>query len=558
MKKTNKFLFLFPLFFYFAFTMLLFPSDLILFNGKVITAKGAQVTEAVVIKGKKIVFTGTTEKALKYKKGPTEIFDLKGKTVTPGFHDSDTNFKLGSELFGNKLNLYGLSKKEIIKKLRQYFDSPGKKSIVYGYLFDHLNSKGEKWPSKHDLDKISGSIPIIVYRTGGRSAWVNSKVLKTAGISRFTPDVKGGEIFRFPDRSPTGILMNNALSLLDKLNPEANDPDPETFRKNLLKNVKIANSLGITSVTTSGGSYLIEQLKALQKEKKLTLRFFVSLPAKNIGSYMIKKLAFNSGNDYIRTGFLKITADGSFSSQSAAIFSKYIGKNNYGPLLLNRYELLELTEVLHRNKWQAGIHAEGNRSVFTFLNILEKLYKRYGARGSRHRIENSKLVLGSDLKRISKLSVVLSIRPAECSGEFHLAEKTLGERTASSFSAIASLKDKNIPVIFGSGWPENTMDPIPGLYFALKRKNIKNREPVEEWFAEEKIPLHEAIRSYTFWPAYATYSEKRAGTIEAGKSADIIIFNSDISGSLKGKKPSITDLSVFRTIVGGKTVFKSR
>lgn len=556
-KKFNIISFLLHAFFSFFFAILLTGSDLILYNGRVITAKNNKVTEAVVIKGDKIIFTGSSEKALKFKKGRTELLNLEGRTVTPGFHDSDTNFKLGAELFGDKLNLYGLNKSQIMHRLKNHIDSSQKKGPIYGYLFDHLNFTSGKWPTKYDLDKISTDIPIIIYRTGGRSAWINSKTLKLAGITKFTTEIPGGEIIKFSDRSPTGILMNNALSLLDKLSVQQNNPAPEIFRKNLLANIIIANSFGITSVTTSGGQYLIEQLKILQKEKKLTLRFYVSLPAKNIGSYLIKNIAFDSGDNFIRTGFLKITADGSFGSQSAAIFSKYLTKNSYGSLLLNQYELTELAEILHRNNWQAGFHAEGNRSVYAILNSLEKLQKKYGRRGLRHRIENSKFVLEADMNRIRLLGVVLSVRPALCSEEFPLAERTVGERIAVNFSPFASFIDKNIPLAFGSGWPASPIDPRPGLYFAIERKNLKSRKPLEGWFAEEKISLYEAVRSYTFWPAYASYSENRIGTIEPGKFADLTIFNGDLIKSLKTKKKSITDIPVYRTISGGKTVFKS-
>ncbi|MCK5221222.1 MAG: amidohydrolase family protein, partial [Candidatus Aminicenantes bacterium] len=336
MRKTKIFLIFI---FLFAFHNFQFSDSLtrVYINGKVFTGVKDTLNEAFVIRGGRILFTGGKEKALRFSSGKkSNIIDLKGKTVIPGFHDADINFPLGAGLMDSDLNFYGLDLDSILHRLKEKKKNLVNKNPIYGYNFEHLLREKGKWPNKYDLDKVSDDSPIVIFSSDGNNAWVNSLVLKQSGVNKNTYEIPGGRIVRFEDNNPTGILCGNSTRLLFDFNFSKGLQSIKLNKKKILKAVKYATSLGITSVTTQGDLEFVNILNELESDNMLNLRFNIILPSKNIGGYLIKKINFNSGTPFVRIISVSKDIDGNLYTSDAAMFSSYSDRNYYGFLRSNK------------------------------------------------------------------------------------------------------------------------------------------------------------------------------------------------------------------------------
>lgn len=531
-------------------------ADLILIKGKIITIdKNMRITAAVAIKGNKIFQTGTDNEILKLKGEETKVISLNGRTVIPGLHDAHLHFESGAELILNRIDLRFLNKDQILKKVKESVRISPKGALIKAYSYNHAYFKDKKWPDRHDLDKIAPDNPVIITRVDGHSIWVNSKTLELAGIDRDTKDPQGGEILRFKDNSPTGILKENAELLVKYVKgpkmavPVVQGKDP------ILNAIKYANTLGLTSVTTSGGLKLIKYLNSLDKRGVLSLRFNVWITPGEMDELIKKGIGFNSGSEKVKISFVKIFSDGSIGSVSAALFKPYLHRPESKGILIHPVpELEKLIAKVHKNNWQSGVHAIGNRAVYLVLNSVEKAQKKFGAKGLRHRIEHTQFIRDKDMGKFTILKMIPSMQPTHCTTDLLVVEERIGKDRARQGYRWNSFKKEGVLLAFGTDWPVEPLDPRRGLYSSVERKNIESNSPEGEWFPEEKISITDAIKYYTYGSAYASFNEKKLGSIEKGKLADLTIFDGDLLKLSKQDKRELLKVPVFMTITDGRIV----
>lgn len=533
-------------------------ADFILKNGIVITIdKKMKIAESVAIKDNKIIFCGSNIRALRYNGDKTKIFDMTGKTIIPGLHDAHLHFKSGAESITKNLSLRFLNMEQIQKKIKEAIDSSPPHAVIRAFRFNQVYFKNKKWPTRYDLDKISPDNPVIISRVDGHTLWVNSKVLSMCDISKNTKDPYGGEIQRFKDGTPTGILKENAEDLVKDIKGPKMVLPGEPQKSPIESAIVYANQLGLTSVTTSGDLNLIKKLNDLRKKGKLYLRFNVWLPIKKTKQYLKKGIKFNDGNDFVKVSFLKIYSDGTIGSSTAAMFDPYIHNHKSRGILIHPINKLnQFIENAHKNNWQVGIHAIGNRAAYLTLNAIEKAQKKYGIKNLRHRIEHSQFVRDSDLFRYKKLGVIPSMQPTHCTTDLLVVEDRIGKEYAKQGYRWNSFVKTGSILAFGTDWPIEPLDPRRGLYSAIERKNIENGQNKEEWFPEEDISIIEAIKSYTFGSAYASFNEHRIGSIEKGKLADLTVFDGNLLEIAKSNQRKILSIQIYMTIVNGKIVYK--
>ncbi len=533
-------------------------ADLILKNGIVVTIdKKMRIVESVAIENNKIIFYGSNIRALHYKSDKTKILDMTGKTIIPGLHDAHLHFESGAESITKNLSLRFLNLEQIQKKIKEAVDSSPPHAVIRAFRFNQVYFKNKEWPTKYDLDKISPENPVIISRVDGHTLWVNSKVLSMCDISKNTKDPYGGEIQRFKDGTPTGILKENAEDFVKDIKGPKMVLSAELQKSPIEAAIAYANQLGLTSVTTSGDLNLIKRLNNLRKKGKLYLRFNVWLPIKKTKQYLKKGIKFNNGNDFVKVSFLKIYSDGTIGSSTAAMFEPYIhNPDSRGILIHPINKLNQFIENAHKNNWQVGIHAIGNRAVYLTLNAIEKAQKKYGIKNLRHRIEHSQFVRDSDLFRYKKLGVISSMQPTHCTTDLLVVEDRIGKECAKQGYRWNSFVKTGSILAFGTDWPIEPLDPRRGLYSAIERKNIENGQTKEEWFPEEDISIIEAIKAYTFGSAYASFNENRLGSIGKGKLADLTVFDGNLLEIAKSKQRKILSILIYMTIVNGKIVYK--
>ncbi len=531
-------------------------ADLILINGKVITMNPlTPYTTSVVIKGNKILYSGKDKIALKFYNGNGKIIDLKGKTVIPGFHDAHLHFESGAKLISGRLDLRFLNKEQILKKIEEAVKISPQGALIKAYSYNHVYFKDKQFPDRYDLDKVAPENPVIITRVDGHSIWVNSVSLKMAGITKETPDPPGGELLRFKDGTPTGILKENGELLVSKVSgPEMVIPGSKG--ENIIESaIKYANKLGLTSVTTQGSLKLMEFLTNLEKKRKLTLRFNLWITPEEMRTCISKGILFGSGTEMVKISFVKLFADGSLGSVSAAMFKPYTSNPETRGILIHPVdELNELIGEIHRNNFQVGVHAIGNRGVRLVLDAVEKAQRKYGIKGLRHRIEHTQFITDKDLLRFKKLNMIPSMQPTHCTTDLLVVEERIGRERAKQGYRWNSFKKEGVLLAFGTDWPVEPLDPRRGLYSSIERKNIENGLPENGWFPDEQITIEDALKYYTLGSAYASFNEKRMGSIEAGKLADLTIFDGNIKELCKKDKRELLKLPIYKVIVDGKIV----
>lgn len=552
------------IFLIFIFVIVLYNSQFsdsltrVYINGQVFAGVEGVLNEAFVIRRGRIIFTGGKEKALRFNSGKkSNIIDLKGKTVIPGIHDADTNFPLGARLMDSNLNFYGLDLDSILHRLKEKKKNLVNKKPIYGYNFEHLLRNGGKWPNKYDLDKVSEDSSIIVFSSDGNNAWVNSNVLKLSGIEKKTHEIPGGRIVRFEDHDPTGIFCGNSIKLLKDFNFKKGIQDIKLDKKKILKAIKYANSLGLTSVTTLGDLEFVKILKELESEKMLNLRFNIILPSKNIAGYLIKKVDFKSETPFVRIISVSKNIDGNLYTSDAAMFSKYIDRNYYGFLRSNKNDISDLFYLYKKNGIVGNFYAEGERAVHVVLNGIRSATRRKSGNLNRSRISNFVFVIDEDIPRLKLLSVIPVMRPGSFIFRSEYIESIVGQRKAGNALRAGTLRSLGVQVAFGSGWPGESLDPLSGILFSVFRSFKGDRSKENGWFLEEKLSIREAISAYTHVPSYSVFDEKRTGVIKTGRYADLTIIEGDIFSENLNSKTFLSDIRVVETIIGGKTVFKS-
>ncbi|HDP95098.1 MAG TPA: hypothetical protein ENN40_07040, partial [Candidatus Aminicenantes bacterium] len=299
-------------------------ADWILCGAKILTpGSPAPVCADLAVRDGRILAIGDAKEIQRLARSGTRRVDAAGCTVVSGLHDAHVHFESGAKMLSERMSLRFMNLEEIQAKVRAAVAASPPGALILGYHFNQAYFPNGAWPARHDLDIVAPQNPVVISRVDGHSVWVNSKALEMADITKETPDPQGGEIQRDTAGNPTGILKEKAGNLVagiqapDMVIPGKKAKDP------LAAAIRHANQLGLTSVTTSGSLELVERLRRLQTQGQLTLRFHVWLDGEEIDAHLQKGARFNQGDDFVRIAFLKLFADGTIGSATAAMFSPY-------------------------------------------------------------------------------------------------------------------------------------------------------------------------------------------------------------------------------------------
>ncbi len=532
-------------------------ADLILTNGKIWTGNAAQPqAAAVACLGGRIVAVGPAVEVGRWAGPKTEIVDLAGKLVLPGFNDAHVHFFTGgAHLSAVKLR-DAKSEAEFRERIREFAARLPKGRWILGGDWDHENWTPPRLPTRQLIDEAAGGHPVFVNRLDGHMSLANTTALKLAGITRGTPDPPGGTIVRDSAGEPSGILKDAAQAAVERVIPA---PPDEEIADDIRAAMRYAAENGVTSVQDmSASAEVLRVYERLLKRGELTVRISGHQPLARWKRLADVGVLAGFGGPRLQIGGLKGFADGSLGSTTALFFEPYTDAPETSGLasdeMIPESKMLGHIRDADRAGLQVAIHAIGDKANHLILDMFEQVEKENGARDRRFRIEHAQHLGAADIPRFAKLRAIASMQPYHAIDDGRWAEKRIGPVRAKTTYAFRSLLDAGAVLAFGSDWYVAPMEPILGIYAAVTRRTLDGKHP-GGWVAQQKITVAEAIRAYTWGSAYASFSEGIKGTIETGKVADLAVLSSDI---LTIEPAEIERAKVVLTVFDGKIIYRRK
>jgi predicted amidohydrolase YtcJ len=536
-------------------------AELIVHNGRVWTGDAKQPeARAVAVWRGRILKVGTDAEVKALAGANTRLIDLKGGRLVPGFYDSHAHFLNGGRALSSVYLKDAKDEAEFGKRLTEFDRKTPRERWIVGGLWDHDRTFKGELPTAATIDKFVKDRPVFIRRYDGHMGLANSAALKLAGITADTRDPPGGVIYRLADgKTPSGILKDNAMGLVDRLIPA---PNEEEILEAVLAAQKACAEQGVTSLQDLDGSAaetrrkLFRIYQKLARDGKLTVRLDLRWPIAFHREVSNTGAMADFGNDFVRIGGVKGFMDGSLGSSTAKMFAPYEKEpKNTGVYVTEPDTMRSYIRSADAAGLNVCVHAIGDQANAVLLDLFADVAKQNGAKDRRFRIEHVQHLRPEDYKRFKELGVIASMQPYHVIDDGRWAEGRIGKKRCASSYAYRSLLDAGAVLAFGSDWPVAPLDVMAGIDAAVNRRTLDGKHP-DGWFPEQRITVEDAVRAYTHGSAFAAFQEKDRGTISAGKIADFVLLSRDIFDPKE--KDKIADTKVLLTVVGGRVVFERK
>ena len=529
--------------------------DTILVNGRIWCGLKEGFAEALSISGDRVLATGSEAEIRAAVHGGTEVIDLQGRLAVPGLNDAHTHF-LSIGLALRNLDI----RPNVVGSVAEIYDLVAQKAAVTppGQWIVARGYDPTKTPEMHDptrvaLDAVAPDHPVMLARTCGHVAVVNSKALELAGLTEDVPDPDDGVIGRDEAGRLNGFLAENARDPIWKVMPKA------TFEEYLTA-IEAAGAIlleqGITSTMDAAvgreGWHVVEAYLTAKKNGMLSVRITACLIGDKSISVVDRAVAegitTGAGDDMFRIGGVKFFTDGSGSSGTAAMSEPYLHVEGKGVLCLTATECIELARHAHSQGFQLVVHAIGDVAIDQILDAIEIVQAERPREDIRHRIEHCGWVRPEQIERLAKLKVIPSPQPnfIYFHGETYIRGMGV-ERSARSYP-MRSFLDAGLCVPASTDCPTAPLSPFQTLYGMVARKSFKG----SVIGAEERISMAEALHAYTYDAAYASHDENIKGRLVTGQYADIAVLSKDLFAI---DPEEILDTQCDMTLLGGKVVY---
>jgi predicted amidohydrolase YtcJ len=527
------------------------PVDTALINAHVITVDQHQPrAEAVAIQHGQFVEVGTTQEIQDLVGPTTQMIDLQGKTVVPGFIDAHLHVLSSGIRHVMAVDCDLRSLTEIKQALREHANTTPKGEWVQGFKFDDTKTAENRFLTRQDLDEVSTEHPIFVGHRGGHIYYVNSKAFDIAGITRETPDPSGGKYAKDPNTGElTGIIIERAA---ERFRNELLPPVTPTDRRAGLRLIcQMFNKAGLTSVHDAMVDHT--HLQTYQEGLAggdLTLRVYMLISHRYLDDLRQAGLRTGFGNAMLQIGGIKFVSDGAISGRTAYLSQPYVGtKDDRGILAMHPEEIEEGARRAHEAGFQICTHANGDTAIEMTLTAYEKALAAAPREDTRHRIEHCTLVSPSILERMKKLGCVAT---PFCTYVYYHGEKMqcYGAERLEWMFAQRSFLDYGIISTGATDYVPGPYEPLLGIQSCVTRTDSSGKV----WGASQKITVEEALRIYTLHGAYASFEEHLKGSITVGKLADLVVLGAN---PLTVDPYTIKDIPVEKTMVGGQVVFEA-
>jgi predicted amidohydrolase YtcJ len=551
------------------------PPDLVLTNGAVYTVDAAERwAQAVAVGGGRIVSVGTDADVRDLIGAGTQVIDLRGRMVLPGFQDAHVHAGAAG-LDRLRCDLSPLhSANGYLEEIRGYAGAhPDAEWIIGGGWAMDVFPGGT--PNASELDRAVPDRPAFLSNRDNHAAWVNSRALELAGIGEATLDPSDGRIEREESGAPQGTLHEGAMTLVRRIMPPTSTQDIEHA---ILIAQGYLHSLGITAWQDAiVGEYPTmpdtrDVYPVLAGRGALTARVVGALwweRGRGVEQVDDRIAERERSTDRYRATSVKIMLDGVCENRTACMLEPYLGPageltDGRGLSYVDPVELPGVLTRLDAEGFQVHIHVIGDGAVRAALDAIEAARHANGSRDHRHHLAHIQVVHPDDLPRFRQLGVVANGQPLWAANDPQMTELTLpvlGPERSTWQYPFGSLLRSGAVLAFGSDWPVSSPDPIEEIHTAVNRTTAPgyayggdDPRQLEPFLPVERLTLSQAIRAFTMGSAYVNHLETETGSIEVGKLADLVVVSENLFALDPGE---LTSARVLLTLVDGRPVFES-
>lgn len=526
--------------------------DRVFLNGRVWTGERERPrAEALAVRGDRLTAVGTTA-AVRAMAGPdTEVVDLAGAFVVPGFNDAHIHLLVVPTIELED----AMDVASVQERVRSWAVANPDAPWIRGRGWYYAAFPGGT-PHRRLLDEAVPDRPAFLTSYDGHTGWANSRALAVAGITRDTPDPEDGAIVRDESGEPTGVLEESAMRLVGRLLP----PHTEEERYAALKlRLDQAAAFGLTSVQNASALDL-PVFERVLREGGMKVRVRGALPllappapdSEELARY--RELRARWTGPSLKLGILKGMLDGVVEAKTAAMFDEYATGGGRGHANWTQEDLDRAVAFWDKEGFQVQLHAIGDRAIAMALDAFQRAAAVNGSSSRRHRVEHIETIRPSDLPRFAALGVVASTQAMFVNPDRNTLEvyaPNLGADRASRAMAFRMLDEAGAVQAFGSDYPVFTMNPLRGIYAAVTRQTAEGTPP-GGWQPHQRIGVEAALRHFTADAAFASFDEDDKGTLAVGKLADFAVLSEDITAVPPAR---ILETRVLRTVMGGRDTF---
>jgi predicted amidohydrolase YtcJ len=530
------------------------PADLIVTNARIYTVDDEHpFVSALAVRDGKVAFVGSVREALLLRGPNTRVVDAVGRTVIPGMVDAHAHlFGLGE--FLRSIDLTDTrSFDEIVSRVGAGVKEAPAGRWVIGRGWDQNKWGDTRFPTHEALTAVSANNPVVLERIDGHALLANAAAMRAAGVSAATKDPAGGRIERGASGAPTGVFVDNAMGIIDRVIPPMSHDEMTAAA---LAAVKESNRWGLIGLHDPGEPReVLDVFEELAKAGTFSLRVYamISDDSAAIEHYFQRgpQNALYDSHLWIRA--IKLYADGALGSRGAALLDPYTDdpKNN-GLLKSTPEHLRDVSTRALQHGFQVATHAIGDRGNRVALDAYEAALKAVPTVDHRFRIEHVQVLDHADVPRFAQLGVIPSMQAVHQTSDMYWAPTRLGYARTFGAYAWRSLLNTGVIIPNGSDFPVERVNPLFSFHAAVSRQD-DNSWPPGGWFPEQKMTREEALKSMTIWPAYAAFQEQTMGSLTVGKLADFVILDRDI---MTIPDSEILGTNVLATYIGGRAVFE--
>lgn len=517
------------------------PADAVVFNAHVVTCdERFQRVEGVAIQNGRFVAVGSHDDVRKKIGAETIVLDAKGQTITPGLIDSHVHF-VG---LGESLQMLNLMQADSWEAIVQQVATAATQATP-GSWIEGRGWHQSKWsappqqnvdgyPVHNSMSSLTQEHPVVLTHASGHACFANAAAMKLAGIDRDTPDPAGGQILRDADGNAIGVFLENAQSLIRRAKAEADRKVTDADRQaRLQEQIRLAGDAclqyGITSVYDAGSSFaLAQKLADFAEAGQLPVRMLVMIRAgsRELDGRLATARIDQAGDGFLTVRSVKVSIDGALGPHGAWLLQPYYDlpdKVGFNTVALD--ELQRIAEMCKANQWQLCVHAIGDRANREVLDTYERVLGADATTDHRWRIEHAQHLAVEDIPRFGKLGVIAAMQANHCTSDAPFVPQRLGERRSAEGAYVwRSLIDSGAVIANGTDAPVEAIDPRVSLYASVTRQLTDG----SQFYPEQCMTREETLLSYTRWAARAGFQDHHIGSIEVGKRADFVLWDTDL------------------------------